>query len=171
MDRGRDVSRTDQWMPPNIGEYFAYTMQFTMEQHGAYLLLCMHKFMHGSVPSDDRELAIIARATVRKWRKIGEPVLALLSHPDGAPIPFVMRMWREHDGRLRAAEWRAVRAVVFERDDYTCGYCGSRPERLECDHIIPVARGGSNDLDNLRAACGPCNRRKHAKMPHQWMPS
>lgn len=33
---------------------------------------------------------------------------------------------------------------------------------IEIDHVVPVAQGGSNDLDNLRLACGWCNRNKHA---------
>jgi hypothetical protein len=37
---------------------------------------------------------------------------------------------------------------------------GVSPER---DHIIPVARGGTNNIENILALCGPCNRRKHAK--------
>jgi 5-methylcytosine-specific restriction endonuclease McrA len=30
------------------------------------------------------------------------------------------------------------------------------------DHVIPRAAGGSNRLDNLVLACGPCNQAKHA---------
>lgn len=30
----------------------------------------------------------------------------------------------------------------------------------EVDHIIPIARGGSNDRRNLQLLCGPCNRKK-----------
>ncbi|MET9517601.1 HNH endonuclease signature motif containing protein [Streptomyces sp. NPDC002994] len=37
--------------------------------------------------------------------------------------------------------------------------CGSTSE-LQYDHIIPVAMGGSSELDNLQLLCGPCNRRK-----------
>jgi 5-methylcytosine-specific restriction endonuclease McrA len=30
----------------------------------------------------------------------------------------------------------------------------------EVDHVRPVARGGSNEISNLRTACAPCNTRK-----------
>lgn len=42
-----------------------------------------------------------------------------------------------------------------------CSYCGAPADHL--DHIVPLARGGENTLDNLTAACGRCNRAKHAK--------
>ena len=43
-----------------------------------------------------------------------------------------------------------------------CLYCGMRPRRsrLEIDHRVPLAKGGTDGLDNLALACGPCNRRK-----------
>ena len=31
-----------------------------------------------------------------------------------------------------------------------------------CDHVIPVAKGGDNSIDNLVAACFSCNREKSA---------
>ena len=37
--------------------------------------------------------------------------------------------------------------------------CGSR-ENLEIDHVVPLARGGSNRLENLQLLCQDCNRRK-----------
>lgn len=71
--------------------------------------------------------------------------------------------------RLPAAEWAVIRAAVFERDRYTCTYCGARGQRLECDHIHPLSKGGSNDVENLTTACFICNRSKHAKMLGEWL--
>lgn len=33
------------------------------------------------------------------------------------------------------------------------------------DHVMPLARGGSNDKRNLQLLCPPCNLKKHAKHP------
>src|SRR5579875_3163243 len=60
--------------------------------------------------------------------------------------------------RPTSAEWNSLRELVFRRDDYTCQYCFVRGGRLECDHVIPVARGGSSSEKNLVTACLPCNR-------------
>lgn len=64
----------------------------------------------------------------------------------------------------RAPLSRRVRFDVFKRDEFTCQYCGAHPPAavLECDHIHPVAEGGSDDLDNLVTACFACNRGKGA---------
>jgi 5-methylcytosine-specific restriction endonuclease McrA len=37
-----------------------------------------------------------------------------------------------------------------------CGYCGRR-EKLVIDHILPIARGGTSEVDNLMPACRSCN--------------
>lgn len=73
--------------------------------------------------------------------------------------------------RLPAHLWRAVRSLIFTRDDYTCQYCGERGKKLECDHVVPVSKGGSNDESNLVTACLPCNRSKRDKFLHEWRPA
>ena len=57
---------------------------------------------------------------------------------------------------------KKIRFEVFKRDGFTCQYCGSTPPNsvLECDHINPVSKGGTNELYNLITACFDCNRGK-----------
>lgn len=59
----------------------------------------------------------------------------------------------------------AKRFAVLRRDDYRCRLCGACADdgvRLEVDHIIPIARGGSNEYSNLWTLCFDCNRGKAA---------
>ena len=60
---------------------------------------------------------------------------------------------------------KSVRFEVFKRDSFTCQYCGkSAPDVvLEVDHIIPVSKGGDNDISNLITSCFECNRGKSNK--------
>ncbi len=56
------------------------------------------------------------------------------------------------------------RFAVFQRDYFTCQYCGAvAPDVvLQCDHIEAVANGGANNIDNLITACVDCNMGKGA---------
>ncbi len=56
------------------------------------------------------------------------------------------------------------RFTILKRDNFTCRYCGRKiPEViLEIDHIVPVSKGGTNELNNLITSCRDCNRGKGA---------
>lgn len=60
---------------------------------------------------------------------------------------------------------KRTRFEVFKRDSFTCQYCAAKPPLvpLEVDHIIPVSKGGLNQIDNLITACFDCNRGKSDK--------
>lgn len=73
--------------------------------------------------------------------------------------------------RLPPPLWRKRRMQVFERDDFTCVYCHEDQGPLECDHIIPLSKGGTNDIENLATACFRCNRSKAGKLLHEWIAS
>lgn len=53
------------------------------------------------------------------------------------------------------------RFTVFSMDNFTCCYCGRSREThgviLHVDHIKPVSKGGTNDLENLVTSCETCN--------------
>ena len=70
---------------------------------------------------------------------------------------------------ITTAQWRRLRIAVFERDDYRCQYCGIVAASPECDHVIPISRGGTNEMSNLATACRKCNRSKQAKLITEWV--
>lgn len=68
----------------------------------------------------------------------------------------------------RKAIPKKIREQVKAKYKGYCGYCGSIPEKLQIDHIIPHARSWQQakkgvDLDhisNLMPSCHPCNNYK-----------
>ena len=57
----------------------------------------------------------------------------------------------------------AVKTFVWQRDSGRCVECGTK-QRLEFDHIIPLALGGSSSARNLQLLCEGCNRKKGATL-------
>lgn len=63
------------WMPLYVADYLADTTHLSAAEHGAYLLLIMHYWQNGGLPTDDRRLARIARMTTKEWNK-ARPAIA-----------------------------------------------------------------------------------------------
>jgi 5-methylcytosine-specific restriction endonuclease McrA len=61
------------------------------------------------------------------------------------------------------------RRNIFDRDRYTCQYCGRMPPRseLSIDHVVPRSRGGETTWTNVLLACTTCNARKRDHMPKE----
>lgn len=56
------------------------------------------------------------------------------------------------------AEWVAL----CDRYNHICLCCGEA-KPLTPDHIVPISRGGSSDIENIQPLCIDCNRRKNAR--------
>jgi uncharacterized protein YdaU (DUF1376 family) len=72
-------------MPLYIQDYLDDTGHLTAEQHGAYLLLIMYYWHHGSLPDDDNQLALITRCSRQRW--VGASLKKTLQ-------PFFQSGWR-----------------------------------------------------------------------------
>lgn len=58
-------------------------------------------------------------------------------------------------------EYRFWRELVFEKDDYTCVFCGVRGGRLQADHIRPwnLFPELRYEIENGRTLCISCHRK------------
>lgn len=78
--------------------------------------------------------------------------------------------WHWRRGRVPGIERDKLsptqRAEVIARDGYLCGLCGGEvePDDVHIDHIVPIARGGRDALENLQVAHSRCNLRKGARV-------
>ena len=66
---------------------------------------------------------------------------------------------------LTPSERRSYGRRLAARDGgYICFYCKEPlTSNYHIDHKIPIAKGGSHNLENFALACMQCNQEKHAK--------
>ncbi|WP_442942665.1 HNH endonuclease [Nostoc sp.] len=69
--------------------------------------------------------------------------------------------------RLPPQQMRYRKKLLIERYGYCCFWCSCdlTPLTITIDHYIPLSKGGSNELKNLRLACLPCNQRRGDSLP------
>ena len=81
------------------------------------------------------------------------------------PLPSVIRL-AQLIKRPRRVK-KLTRFEIFNRDRFTCQYCGQQTRQLTLDHIQPRYRGGQHTWENVVSACVGCNRRKAGRTPKE----
>jgi hypothetical protein len=145
-------------------------------QLGALLKLLFHHWADHDIPDDDRRIAQLVRCTTHCWRhKYAPMVRPFFVNVSGflvpnAKHPVIANLRWSGSLSNRQPLSQAKRREIVARDGHTCAYCRRvfGWEELEVDHIVPVARGGNNDDDNLTTACKPCNISKGSKLLSEW---
>lgn len=66
------------------------------------------------------------------------------------------------NARYNSAYYQRVRLEVLNRDAYTCHYCGQEANTV--DHLIPISKGGTDQAENMVAACNKCNASKRDRI-------
>ena len=52
-----------------------------------------------------------------------------------------------------------IRKQIWDKFNGHCAYCGCEIalKEMQADHVIPLHRGGADEIDNLYPACRSCN--------------
>lgn len=74
------------WMPLYVGDFLADTMHLNATETGIYMRLIMHCWQHGSIPRDDRTLALIGHCDTRVWHQYRETVLRFFDVVDASTL-------------------------------------------------------------------------------------
>lgn len=137
-----------------------------------------------ALPADDSRAAKLVRLDTRSYRhSLAECISTgcLVRLPSGevwAPVVAACRASRPRrlDRTPRAHIPMATREAVLAKTRGRCAYCAvtitldaGQPTSFEPDHVLPVARGGSDDIANLIPSCMACNRKKRAQTALQFM--
>lgn len=85
-----------------------------------------------------------------------------ISHSYASRLTVGRKSWRTNISD--STRWR-----IWERDNFTCHYCGKR-QFLSVDHKVPVSLGGTDDDSNLLTACSKCNSKKNDKHYEEFFP-
>lgn len=96
-----------------------------------------------------------------------------------------VRKWREDNpeeykvqnkvikARRRAAGQMPTKDVLeelYEQSEDHCMYCGIRLfGEYHLEHMNPIVRGGSNEIENLAVVCADCNLNKGDKTFTEWV--
>ncbi len=59
---------------------------------------------------------------------------------------------------------------IYDRQNGLCAYCGQHRniKYMTVDHIMPLSKGGTDDVENLQCTCKMCNRLKSDMLPSEF---
>jgi len=79
------------------------------------------------------------------------------------PAPSEVRvLWNIYNGwKHTSRDKKLIRHYIeAHRDAIVCAHCDQKDGKFHVDHIVPLSRGGIDELMNLQFLCAQCNLRK-----------
>lgn len=132
------MSRGAQWFPLYVGDYLADTMHLSTQEHGAYLLLLMHSWRNGPLPSEDRQIARIARLAVRDWARVRDAVMAFFTLTEDGFVQLRLERVRGEQ-QAKSEKARAAAHVLVRNKKIRRLQAGDASGRsIPADVLLPV---------------------------------
>ena len=115
-------------------------------------------------------------AAAMKWHAANPEKIKAINKKHHAAHPLEARAnSARRRARKRAAPGKPYTAREFralcDESSWQCSYCARVLDIVtaEADHIVPLARGGSNGIENIAVSCRPCNISKNSAPLDVWL--
>ena len=148
------MSETSTWMPLSIGDYLKNTQHLSAEEHGAYLLLIMHYWIHGKIKNDKKLIKNITKISAKKC----ENILQFFEEKDGYLIQErieeeLTKAKEKSEKAKKSAEarWGKNQKNETANDDANA-YANASPEHMlgECSSPSPNIITKRNNINNAQ---------------------
>lgn len=140
----------------------------SLEEMGFLMRLAAFGTFAG-VPTEPDKMAHIAGVSTYKARRMWPSVEQFFQlSASGMAWELLPLPWAKT--QIISSDRRDLTALLDALVDYwgpRCAYCGAEGD-LEVEHIIPLARGGTNEITNLTVACHGCNNKKRTKTAEEF---
>lgn len=162
--KGQWYQENREWQLTRLRRNYALNKERYREMHRAHYLRNRDKYLAGFREYRARNSEAIKAMGARYYQENRERLQA--RHREYCKAnPHIIRMcWHRRRARERGAEgahtiqeWKAMVAWFGS----VCLACGAH-ENLTRDHVVPLACGGGNAIDNLQPLCLSCNSAKSA---------
>lgn len=154
-----------------VSDFVGDTRRLSAEHVGAYMRILFALWQADcALPCVDVDLAKIAGLPISRWRRIWPDFGRFFEIADSHIVASVhVKKWASKTrvfGRQNLSA--SIRSEIYERDRGLCRYCGTADGPFHVDHVVPVIKGGSDDVSNLALACQGCNLSKGSKTLEEW---
>lgn len=72
--------------------------------------------------------------------------------------------------RKRSQHGKEIRKYIYDKANGCCELCGRKvllPE-MTIDHVVPLAMGGRDEIENMQCVCRMCNQLKDNLLPEEY---
>ncbi|MBD8590401.1 HNH endonuclease [Peribacillus simplex] len=78
-------------------------------------------------------------------------------------------LWRYYTGkRIQVRQKQIVNKFIeFNTQHKKCAHCDCTEGTFHVDHIVPIAKGGLDEVSNMQFLCEECNLKKSAKFDYK----
>lgn len=114
--------------------------------------------------SESRALSVLKRATrkLKGYGSVSAPKIPTNLPKPSKDAPRAETSEAETKRTKRKSVPQETRVAVYSAAKGRCRLCGEFVpyDRFTIDHVIPLAKGGRNEVGNYAVACEACNRMK-----------